>query len=79
MKTLTGAVANPTSPAVANLGPLWPGVVNHPPETEANWVPQTELGRKLKAIRERFLAAGGQVLTAEEIEAEVLRRRGQRD
>ena len=38
---------------------------------------KTELGRKLREIRARYLARGGELLTAEEIDREVAERRGE--
>ena len=40
--------------------------------------PRTELGRRLWAIRQRFLSSGAQPLTAEEIARELAARRGER-
>ena len=37
----------------------------------------SELGRKLVAIRERYLAEGGTLLTREQIDAEIRERRGE--
>jgi hypothetical protein len=38
--------------------------------------PRSELGRKLRALRRKYVEAGGKLLTADEIEAEVRERRG---
>jgi hypothetical protein len=40
------------------------------------WKPRTPLGRRLKELREKFLADGGRLLTPEEIDAEIRERRG---
>ena len=39
---------------------------------------RTELGRRLRKIRERRIAAGGDLLTVEEIDRELAERRGER-
>lgn len=38
--------------------------------------PQTALGKRLWALRQQRIAEGGQLLTAEELEAELRERRG---
>jgi hypothetical protein len=45
-------------------------------EEAPEWKPKTAHGRKLLALRERFLAAGGETLDAEGIAAELRQRRG---
>ena len=40
------------------------------------FVPRTPLGRQLWSLRQQFLAKGGQLLAPDDIEAELLRRRG---
>jgi hypothetical protein len=44
---------------------------------DQKWRPQTALGRRLKTLREEFIAAGGKLLSADEIDREVSDRRGQ--
>jgi hypothetical protein len=41
-----------------------------------DYVPTTELGRRLVAIRARYARNGGKFLNREEIDAEIKRRRG---
>lgn len=41
-----------------------------------DWAPKTPLGKKLKELRSQFIAAGGDLLTADEVAAEVRDRRG---
>lgn len=43
---------------------------------QEGWVPRTPLGRRLKELRQQFIAEGGQLLTADEVAAEVRDRRG---
>lgn len=43
---------------------------------QERWVPRTPLGRRLKELRQQFLAEGGTLLTADEVAAEVRERRG---
>ena len=40
------------------------------------WAPKTPLGQKLKQLRSQFIAEGGDLLTADEVAAEVRDRRG---
>ena len=40
------------------------------------WKPKTEFGMKLLAMREAYIAGGGELLTQEEIAAEIRQRRG---
>jgi hypothetical protein len=40
------------------------------------WQPRTALGRRLKELRAKFVADGGQLLTDEQIEEELRERRG---
>ena len=44
---------------------------------EEDYVPRTELGRKLWEIRKRIVAAGRATMTWEDIEREVAERRGE--
>lgn len=46
-------------------------------EPEGTFVPRTPLGRQLLSLREKFLASGGRLLAPHEVEAELLRRRGE--
>ncbi len=46
---------------------------------EETFVPRTPLGRRLWALRKDYLAKGGQLLAPDEVEAELLRRRGEAD
>ena len=41
------------------------------------FVPKTELGRKLWALRQKYIAEGGRLYTMKEIQQEVARRRGE--
>lgn len=43
---------------------------------QESWVPRTPLGRRLKELRQRFIAEGGKLLTPDEVAAEVRDRRG---
>ena len=43
---------------------------------DVEYVPRTELGRLALAARREYLAAGGRLLSREEIEREVAERRG---
>jgi hypothetical protein len=43
---------------------------------QSAWQPRTALGRRLKELRERFVADGGQLLTNEQIDEELRARRG---
>jgi hypothetical protein len=43
---------------------------------QESWVPRTPLGRRLKELRQQFIAEGGELLTPDEVEAEVRNRRG---
>jgi putative addiction module CopG family antidote len=46
-------------------------------EPEKAFVARTPLGRRLWALRKDYLAKGGQLLAPDEVEAELLRRRGE--
>ena len=43
---------------------------------QCGWQPRTPLGARLKDLREQFLADGGRLLTADEVEADLRDRRG---
>jgi len=43
---------------------------------EEEYVPRTEFGRELMAIRKRILASGGGLATWEDLEREIAERRG---
>jgi hypothetical protein len=45
--------------------------------SKANFVPKTSFGKRLMALREAALAEGMRLLTTEEIQDEVARRRGE--
>jgi hypothetical protein len=49
------------------------------PSTDRPYEPRTALGRRLWAIRQRIVASGTPLLSADEIEAELARRRGERN
>jgi hypothetical protein len=44
-----------------------------------DYQPRTEIGRLALAARKAYLASGGELLSADEISAEVRRRRGEQD
>jgi hypothetical protein len=43
---------------------------------QESWVPRTPLGQRLNELRQRFIAEGGKLLTADEVATEVRQRRG---
>lgn len=43
------------------------------------YTPRTELGRRLWSIRQRIIASGATLMSAEEIDQELASRRGERD
>jgi hypothetical protein len=45
-------------------------------DTESPYQPKTALGRKLLAIRSKIIASGEPLLSWEEIEGEIIERRG---
>jgi hypothetical protein len=45
-------------------------------ETWANYQPKTALGRKLLELRRAYLASGGTLLSADELDEEIRERRG---
>jgi len=49
-----------------------------PGEKSSGKVPASDLGRKLRAIRERYINGGGTLFTIDEIDREVIQRRGER-
>ncbi len=50
---------------------------HHPqPQAEPQFVPQTPLGNKLWEIRQKIVAAGVPLLSDDELEQEILERRG---
>ena len=48
-------------------------------EVVVEWQPQTALGRRLWAIRQRIVATGEPLLSWEDLERELAERRGGRD
>ena len=42
----------------------------------SQWKPKTAMGRKLVALREKFIRSGGELLDSEGIASELKRRRG---
>jgi Arc/MetJ-type ribon-helix-helix transcriptional regulator len=45
-------------------------------EAGARWAPKTAMGRKLLALREKYIRAGGELLDSEGIAEELRQRRG---
>jgi hypothetical protein len=43
---------------------------------QESWTPRTPLGKRLKELRQQFVAEGGELLTADEVTAELRQRRG---
>jgi hypothetical protein len=43
---------------------------------QEGWAPRTQLGQRLKDLRRQFIEEGGELLTADEVAAEVRQRRG---
>ncbi|MFO7907491.1 MAG: hypothetical protein R6U98_32890 [Pirellulaceae bacterium] len=43
---------------------------------QENWTPRSPLGQQLQELRQQFIAEGGELLTADEVAAEVRERRG---
>jgi hypothetical protein len=41
-----------------------------------DWTPRTDLGKKLLALRQEYIAAGGKMLTATDLDNEIQTRRG---
>ncbi len=41
-----------------------------------DWTPRTELGKKLLALRQEYIAAGGKLLIGLELDNEIQARRG---
>jgi hypothetical protein len=74
-----GYPAQPTASAT-ELAELWRPMETLLTQTDPAFRPsRTELGRKLREIRRRYLLRGGRLMTADEIDEEIAFRRGERD
>lgn len=72
---LEGAVGSPVGPEASTSQTtqvLWEGEAQR-------WVPRTDFGRRLLALRQEAIRSGVRVLTRDEVLEEVRRRRGELD
>ena len=79
VSTANGQARGTASSVAAWLPTLgeWPTQIQRETALKEVFVPKTDLGRKLWALRQKYIAEGGRLYTLAEIQQEVARRRGE--